>query len=188
MHGFKKKLILLLVIGLGIVVTSLGFLYYFQRNINQKVALISAYKTQAEARSTILDRIRILDQESKDSQPYLEKLTKSLPSETEMVSLEGTLNDLARKNNMNLSFRFGLSNQGQNGEPNSYAFNLVLTGKEKDILNWIDQFQSLAYSIRLEQIEFIQVNPGATGNNTDYTVKILGRIYLRTDNVEDSKK
>jgi len=188
MDNFKKKLTLLLIIGLGIIAISLGFLYYFQHNISRKVALISTYKIQTEARSTILDRIRILDRESKEAQPYLEKLTKSLPSETEMVRLEGVLKDLARENNVSLSFRFGLSNQGQNGEPNSYAFNLVLTGKEKDILKWIDRFQNLAYSIRLEQIEFSQVSPGATGNNTDYTVKILGRIYLRTDYVENSEK
>jgi len=188
MLSFRKKLILLLASGLGVIIISLALLYYFQQSIDKKVNLIADYKKQLSARATILDRIRLLNQENTEAQPYLSKLKKSLPSETEMVGLESVLQDLAKKNNLVLSFRFGLANKPQGKEPSSYSFNLVLTGKEIDILNWLNDFQNLSYSVRLEQIEFRQMNPGATGKNTSYTVKILGRIYLRTENVQGIQK
>ena len=188
MPNFRKKLILLLLAGLGVVAISLALLYYFQQSISKKVNLITNYKRQLSARTTLLDRIRLLAKESKEAQPYLARLKNSLPSETEMVGLESALQRLAKKNNLSLSFRFGLANKPQGKEPSSYSFNLVLAGKETDILNWLSDFQNLPYSVRLEQIEFRQMNPGATGENTSYTVKILGRIYLRTENAQGIQK
>ncbi len=188
MLSFRKKILLLLIGGIGMVIISLGLLYYFQAQITKKVNLIVQYKKQLAARATIIDRLRLLNKESKEAQPYFDKLKQSLPSDTEMVGLEGTLRDLAKKNNLTLSFRFGLANSPQDEEPASYTFNLVLTGRETDIINWLDDFQKLPYSIRLEQIEFNLTDSNQRGKNLRYTVKIIGRIYLRNENVQGTQK
>jgi len=62
-------------------------------------------------------------------------------------------------------------------EPQSYSFNLVLSGGKTSVLNWLEEFQNLNYLIRLEQIEFTQNRD--EDNNVFFDVKILGRIYLR---------
>jgi hypothetical protein len=76
-----------------------------------------------------------------------------------------------------LSFRFGALNSAKDNEPQSYSFNLVLSGEETYILKWLEAFQNLDYISRLEQIELNQTRK--EGNNVFYDVKVLGRVYIR---------
>ena len=109
---------------------------------------------------------------------YLDQLRNSLPTETEMVKYEEILQNLANQNNLDLSFRFGTLNPEKDDEPQSYSFNLVLSGEQTFILKWLKAFQNLHYISRLEQIELTQTEAAENGSSS-YDVKILGRIYIR---------
>ena len=177
MGNFKKRLILILSISLSIIL-ALGMLfYYFCNDISKSVVQISAYKQKVFSRTTILNRIQSLEQEYVKSLPYFEKLKENLPTETEMVSLEEILQNLADQNNLDLSFRFGLLNETIEQEPKNYSFNLILSGEKDGILKWLDGLQKLSYTIRIDQIELTQTSSKA--DRSYYSVKILGRIYLR---------
>jgi len=173
MNDFKKRLILILSISLPIILVLGGLFYYFYSDISKRVVEINSYRQEIASRTTILNRIYLLEGEYTKSLVYFEKLKDALPIETEMVSLEKVLKDLAGQNDLNLSFRFGLLNEATEQEPRNYSFNLVLSGEKDNILKWLDGFQSLDYTIRVDQIELTQID------FQGYSTKILGRIYLR---------
>ena len=173
MDNFKKRLTLILSISLSIILVLGGLFYYFYSDISKRVVKINSYRQEVASRATILNRIYLLEGEHTKSLIYFEKLKDALPTETEMVSLEEVLKNLAGQNDLNLSFRFGLLNEETEQEPKNYSFNLILSGEKNNILKWLDGFQSLDYVIRIDQIELTQT--GSQGYNT----KILGRVYLR---------
>lgn len=177
MIDFKKRLIVILIISFVIILVSGGLFYYFRSAIVKKVEKIDTYKKELAARDNILNKIHELEQEQFFALSYTNQLKTALPTESEMVGLEGVLQSLANQNNLDLSFRFGLLNEAKDQEPQSYSFNLVLSGEQKSILQWLEGFQSLSYSTRLEQIELTQTK--VDGSNLFYNVKILGRVYLR---------
>lgn len=177
MIDFKKRLTESLVISLAILLILGGLFYYFRADILKRVEKIENYQKELAARGDILNKIYELEKEQSLSLAYLDQLEKALPTESEMVKLEQVLQDLARKNNLNISFRFGVLNEATDQEPQSYSFNLVLSGGKTSVLNWLEEFQNLNYLTRLEQIEFTQNRD--EDNNVFFDVKILGRIYLR---------
>lgn len=177
MGDFKKRLILILSISLSIILVLGVLFYYFYNDISKKVVQINAYRQEVVSRATILDRIQLLEQEYTKSLPYFEKLKEALPTETEMVSLEEVLQNLADQNNLDLSFRFGLLNEVTEQEPKNYSFNLILSGEKDSVLKWMDSLQQLNYTIRIDQIELSQTS--SSEGESYYSVKILGRVYLR---------
>lgn len=177
MDDFKKRLILIICISLSIILILGGLFYYFRQDIIKRVDKINSYRKELSSRTDILNRIQLLEQEYTKSLTYFEKLKKALPTETEMVDLEGVLKDLAGQNNLDLSFRFGLLNTATEQEPKSYSFNLILSGEKDNILKWLDGFQKLDYIVRLDQIELTQTS--SEKGKVSYDVKILGRVYLR---------
>ena len=177
MGDFKKRLILILSISLSIILILGGLFYYFRNDISKRVIKIDSYRQELASRATILNRIHLLEQEHTKSLPYFEKLTGALPTETEMVNLEEVLKDLAGQNDLDLSFRFGLLNEATEQEPKNYSFNLILTGEKDNVLKWMDGLQKLNYTIRVDQIELSQTSSEI--NKFYYSVKILGRVYLR---------
>jgi len=177
MGDFKKRLILILSISLSIILVLGGLFYYFHNDILKRVKEVNSYRKELASRASILNRIYVLEQEHTKSLPYFEKLTKALPTETEMVNLEEVLKNLAGQNDLNLSFRFGLLNEATEQEPKNYSFNLILTGEKNNVLKWMDSLQKLTYTIRVDQIELSQTS--FSEGKSYYSVKILGRVYLR---------
>ncbi len=177
MGDFKKRLILILSISLSIILVLGGLFYYFRDDISKKVIEVNSYRQELASRASILNRIYVLEQEYTKSLPYFEKLAEALPTETEMVDLEEVLKDLAGQNDLNLSFRFGLFNEATEQEPKNYDFNLILTGENDNVLKWMDGLQKLNYIIRVDRIELSQTS--SSGGKFYYSVKILGRVYLR---------
>ena len=173
MDDFKKRLILILSISLSTILILGGLFYYFYSDISKRVVKINSYRQEVASRATIFNRIYLLEGEYTKSLVYSEKLKDALPTETEMVSLEEVLKNLAGQNDLNLSFRFGLLNEATEQEPKNYSFNLVLSGGKDGILKWLDGFQLLGYVIRVNQIELTQTS------SEEYSTKILGRVYLR---------
>lgn len=177
MIDFKKRLIRILIISFIIILVLGGLFYYFPSDISKKVDQISVYQKELASRETILTRIHELEEQQLLSLIYIDQLRMALPTETEMVRYEEVLQNLASQNNLDLSFRFGTLNPEKDDEPQSYSFNLVLSGEKIYILKWLEAFQNLSYISRLEQIELNQTS--REGNNFFYDVKILGRVYLR---------
>ena len=177
MGDFKKRLILILSISLSIILVLGGLFYYFHNDISKRVVKINSHRQEFASRASILNRIYVLEQEYTKSLPYFEKLAEVLPTETEMVNLEEVLKDLAGQNDLNLSFRFGLLNEATEQESKNYSFNLILTGEKDNALKWMDGLQKLNYTIRVDRIELNQTSSG--GAKSYYSVKILGRVYLR---------
>jgi Tfp pilus assembly protein PilO len=177
MIDFKKRLIRILITSFVIILVLGGLFYYFRFDIIKRVEKINTYRKELSSREAILTRIRELEQQQSLSLAYIDQLRTALPTETEMVRYEEVLQNLASQNNLNLSFRFGSLNPAKDDEPQSYSFNLVLSGEEIYVLKWLEAFQDLDYISRLEQIELNQTRKGE--NNVSYDVKILGRVYLR---------
>ncbi|MDD3098510.1 MAG: hypothetical protein PHU82_01625 [Candidatus Pacebacteria bacterium] len=178
MIDFKKRLIRVLVISFIIILVLGGLFYYFRSDILKKVDQINIYQKELVSQEAILTRIHELEKQQAQSLVYLDQLRNSLPTETEMVKYEEILQNLANQNNLDLSFRFGTLNPEKDDEPQSYSFNLVLSGEQTFILKWLKAFQNLHYISRLEQIELTQTEAAENGSSS-YDVKILGRIYIR---------
>ncbi|MDD5760797.1 MAG: type 4a pilus biogenesis protein PilO [Candidatus Pacebacteria bacterium] len=177
MADFKKRLTTALLIFFAFVLILGGLFYYFRADILKRVENTENYRKELAARNDILSKIYELEEGQHLASAYINQLKQALPTESEMVRLEQVLQDLARKNNLSLSFRFGVLNEATDQESQSYSFNLILSGGKTSILNWLEEFQNLNYIIRLEQIEFTQTQ--REENNIIYDVKILGRAYLR---------
>ena len=175
MESFKKRFIILIVVSIGIFLSSGLLLIYLIKDIGKTVEKSNNFQQELSHRAAILDRIQILEKESQEADKYSSALAQALPNESEIITLETTLKALSSAHKLNMSFRFGTLNQAQANEPKNYSFNLVLDGKITDILNWLDALQKLPYSFRLSQIEINQSSQ-TTGN---YNVKILGNVYLR---------
>lgn len=180
MEGFRKKLILLLIISLSLFLVSGLLLLFSMRDINKKVEEANNYQQELTRRGAILDRIQSLERETQKADLYSNSLNNALPSETEVIALESKLKNLASIYNLNnLSFRFGTLNSPQDNEPKSYSFNLIVDGQAEALINWLAAFQKLPYSFHLEQIEITQTSPSSSHTVATYNIKILGRIYLR---------
>ncbi|MDD3488251.1 MAG: hypothetical protein PHH35_02800 [Candidatus Pacebacteria bacterium] len=174
MDDFKKRLINLSVVSFIIILILGSLFFYFRVDIIKRVTKINEVKKELVARDEILNRIHELEQEEVLSLVYLNQLRNALPTESEMVHFEEVLQDLANKNNLILSFRFGSLNEAKGSEPKSYNFNLILSGSVFSISKWLTELKNLVYQTQLEQIELTQTT--IEGN---YDVKILGRVYLR---------
>lgn len=180
MKGFRKKFTFLLVASLVVFLIAGLLLLFFIKDINKKVQEASSYQQELAHRGAILDRIQNLEREAGTANSYLALLNDALPDETEVIALEGKLKSLAAVNNLNsLSFRFGALSPLQASEPKSYSFNLVADGQLTALIGWLDGFQKLPYSFRLEQIEMNQFYVFGSPAGDIYSIKILGRIYLR---------
>jgi len=191
MENFRKKLAIFLFTNLFLFLVFGGFYIYFLKDISKSAKATVVFKEELASRSAILERIRALEMEYQASQPYFEKIKKSLPNETEVIALEGYLKEISRKRGVDLSFRFGSLNSPTPDEPTkSYSFNINLSGSIDDLINWFDDFEETSFTARFEQIELSQTSPGGqrvlegvkkrvVKINPVYNVKILGRIYLR---------
>ncbi|MFA5392508.1 MAG: hypothetical protein WC306_02325 [Candidatus Paceibacterota bacterium] len=180
MEGFRKKIIVLLIISLSLFLASGLLLLFFMRDINRKVEGANNYQKELMRQGAILDRIQNLEREAQKADFYSNSLDKALPSESEVITLESKLKDSASLYGLNnLSFRFGTLSSSQGNEPKSYSFNLIIDGQAGALINWLDAFQKLPYSFHLEQIEITQTSPLNSKTVAVYNIKILGRIYLR---------
>lgn len=179
MTKFKKRFFLLIIGEVTILLIFGLALYKFQKNITKKVNQASTYKKELARRIDTMTRVHNLELESEEARPYSARLEKFLPTDSDMVGLEGIFHDLAQKNSISLSFRFGLVNKGNDKLPPSYSFNLVLSGTSENILKWFQDFYHLPYSFHLEQIEIRQDYSASNSSNNHYTAKVLGRIYYR---------
>jgi len=180
MEGFRKKLMVLLIISLSLFLVA-GFLLLFSmRDINKKVEEANNYQQELSRRGAILDRIQSLERETQQADLYANSLNQALPTESEVITLESKLKNLASLYNVsNLSFRFGTLNALQDNESKSYSFNLIIDGQADALINWLAAFQRLPYSFHLEQIEITQTSSSSSHAAAVYNIKILGRIYLR---------
>jgi len=180
MEGFRNKIIVLLIISLSLFLASGLLLIFFMRDINKKVEEANNYQNELMRQGAILDRIQSLERETQKADLYSSSLNNALPSESEVITLESKLKNLASLYNVsNLSFRFGTLNSPQGNEPKSYSFNLIIDGQVDALINWLTAFQRLPYSFHLEQIEITQTSPSTSHATAIYNIKILGRIYLR---------
>ncbi|MGC8651360.1 MAG: type 4a pilus biogenesis protein PilO [Minisyncoccia bacterium] len=180
MEGFRKKLVFLIVMSLSLFLVAGFLLFYFMKDIGKKVEETNVAQQEILQKSELLDKIQKLEKESQEAEPYFNLLYQALPTEQEVISLEGKLKNLASIYNLNnLSFRFGTLQEVQNNEPKSYSFNLLIEGKADSLMNWLTTFDRLPYTFRLEQIEMTQSSPLSGRNPAVYKIQILGRIYLR---------
>lgn len=180
MEGFRKKLVFLIVMSLSLFLVSGFLLFYFIKDINKKVEEANISQQEILKKSNLLDKIQKLERESRQAEPYLPLLYQALPTESEVITLEGKLKNLASLYHLNtLSFRFGTLQEAQDNEPKSYSFNLLIEGTTDALMNWLGAFDQLPYTFRLEQIEMTQNAPSTGRSLAVYKIQILGRIYLR---------
>jgi Tfp pilus assembly protein PilO len=180
MEGFRKKLVFLIVMSLGLFLVSGFLLFYFIKDINTKVEKANISQQEILQKSELLDKVQKLERESHQAEPYFPLLYQALPTESEVITLEGKLKNLASIYNLNtFSFRFGTLQEAQDNEPKSYSFNLLIEGTADALMNWLEAFDKLPYTFRLEQIEMTQNVPSVGHNPAIYKIQILGRIYLR---------
>ena len=188
---FQKRLLTVIGLALLAIILLVGLFIYFRNDIVKRNSKIENYKQEILNKQLIMAKIQTFEKELKEAEPYLLKLKQSLPSEAETVNLENNLKSLAEKYNLNFSFRFGTLNQETETEPQSYNFNLTVSGRIDNLIKWLEEIDKSFFSLRLEKIELNQTNPASSvkvkrdGQTitqfipASYEVKIVGRIYLR---------
>ncbi len=188
---FQKRLLTAIGLALLAIILLVGLFIYFRNDIVKRNSKIENYKQEILNKQLIMAKIQTFEKELKEAEPYLLKLKQSLPSEAETVNLENNLKSLAEKYNLNFSFRFGTLNQETETEPQSYNFNLTVSGRIDNLIKWLEEIDKSFFSLRLEKIELNQTNPASSvkvkrdGQTitqfipASYEVKIVGRIYLR---------
>jgi len=188
---FQKRLLTAVGLALLAIILLVGLFIYFRNDIVKRNSKIENYKQEILNKQLIMAKIQTFEKELKEAEPYLLKLKQSLPSEAETVNLENNLKSLAEKYNLNFSFRFGTLNQETETEPQSYNFNLTVSGRIDNLIKWLEEIDKSFFSLRLEKIELNQTNPASSvkikrdGQTitqfipASYEVKIVGRIYLR---------
>jgi len=188
---FQKRLLTVIGLALLAIILLVGLFIYFRNDIVKRNSKIENYKQEILNKQLIMAKIQTFEKELKEAEPYLLKLKQSLPSEAETVNLENNLKSLAKKYNLNFSFRFGTLNQETETEPQSYNFNLTVSGRIDNLIKWLEEIDKSFFSLRLEKIELNQTNPASSvkvkrdGQTitqfipASYEVKIVGRIYLR---------
>ena len=188
---FQKRLLTVIGLALLAIILLVGLFIYFRNDIVKRNSKIENYKQEILNKQLIMAKIQTFEKELKEAEPYLLKLKQSLPSEAETVNLENNLKSLAEKYNLNFSFRFGTLNKETAAEPQSYNFNLIISGRIDNLIKWLEEIDKSFFSLRLEKIELNQTNPASSvkikrdGQTitqfipASYEVKIVGRIYLR---------
>jgi len=156
---FQKRLLTVIGLALLAIILLVGLFIYFRNDIVKRNSKIENYKQEILNKQLIMAKIQTFEKELKEAEPYLLKLKQSLPSEAETVNLENNLKSLAEKYNLNFSFRFGTLNQETEAEPQSYNFNLTVSGRIDNLIEWLEEIDKSFFSLRLEKIELNQTNP-----------------------------
>lgn len=175
MIPFQKKVLFKVTFTAILLALSGVCVYFFTKKINQVIKQTDLLKQELEKRSSLVSQIQKLEQEKLEASPYFTALQQYLPTESEAIKFEEKLQELATENHLDLSFRFGALNTKEDQDSKNYSFDFILSGKQKDILQWFQNVENLPYAFSFEKIEFIEQSFGGGA----YTVKVLGRIYLR---------
>ncbi|MGB9763322.1 MAG: hypothetical protein ACPLW7_04960 [Minisyncoccia bacterium] len=180
MENYRRKITTLILTTVLIVVLLLVLIIYLMRDIKQKVKLINQYQLEIQNRNLLLERIDILERESRAAKPYEDLIKKALPSEAEVFNFESLVKSLPSAQNLNISFRFGNLNQTNDNQFKNYSFNLIVSGDLNSLLKWFEEMYRLPYAFNFSQIEITKNSVGQNKVNVpQYKVQILGNIYIR---------
>ncbi len=150
--GFQKAVTIYAVINLA-VIGIFGFVSskYSKMIKNDVKAVIDKRKNQSDI-NLLTEYVAILERDNnrvlKEFGPYLEML----PAKDDLLDFKSDIVNMAKKYKLDPAFSFGVENPATDSEPKSYGFTLIISGSTTNLFSFWNDFATMQYILRIEQI------------------------------------
>lgn len=175
MDEFKKKLLVQLGIGGGIVVVlglGLGLIGSYIGNVSTAVATSRTALLERSASVSSLAQLRETWQSRAEG--YLNVLRNVVPAKDTLINVSRDFQSLATRTRTEYSFGFTGETSPEGGEIGSLNFRLTLRGDLADIYKFLEEFAAFPY---LSTIDSFAIE--REGSETRSELLANGRIFFR---------
>jgi len=167
---FKKHLLIVIGIPLGICVILVGAIIFFGFDIGKRAESTNEKRLTLISRLTIADSLASLKKDSEKMSGYYAILENILPKRDNLVLFPRDINAIGKQNNLDVNITLG---QGAaDGEKGFWQTNFKITGSGtlENFLKFIKTLESGQYLVNLESIDF-----GKEGDN--FKALLNGKVF-----------
>jgi len=168
--NFKKRLLIVITISLGICLILTLALFFVGSDIGQKVINIQELRGNLLFRTGLTNSLAILSQQSEEAKNYEVPLKNILPSRDQLISFPKNIVSLAKQNNLNLNTTLGQGKYLYNGEAQQTDFTISGRGSFENFVSFLKNLESSQYFTKFKTIDI-------TGQDKDFNLLMLGSVF-----------
>lgn len=172
-ESFKKRLIKLLAISLGIILVLTVVVIFLNRDINKRVKSINQSKQALIIRDQQLGTLSTTTSQIERANEAFVVLESMLPMRDDLISFPGYIASTATDLELTHTFAFGTEEKSNGNEAGSIQFRLSVTGTLPRATEFLKKIEEHPYIIRLGDLDIQQID-GET-----FQITVPGVIYTQ---------
>ncbi len=167
---FKKRLLIVIGIPLGISVVLIGIIVFIGFDISKRAEDTSEKKIVFLSRLAVADSLASLKEDSQKISGYFTTLENILPKRDRLVLFPKNINAIGAQNNLSTNITLGQG--GTVGDKGFWQTNFKITGNGAigDFVEFIKILENSQYLVNVESFDFGK-------ENSSFKALIAGRVF-----------
>lgn len=154
MFDFRKRLIFIIGVPLGIVLILTIILFLVSSDITKRTDQIKQIRGELLFRAQITESLALLRKDSQEAQNYIIELNNILPSRDQLISFPRELSLIARQNKTDLSSSLGQEIPGDTGKLRQTDFTITSQGPFDNFISFLKSLEITRYLMSLKSLDF----------------------------------
>lgn len=172
MNEFKKKFLTHLSIGLGGIIVLSALLLFIRHDINKRILEIQNQRSELLFRTQNIQILASLKSGFEKSKIYSSFLENILPPKDQLITFPKDIEEMARKNNVDLGFSFGSEIASTPDNPGYLTFTITVAGTLDNLLAFLKSVEKSRFFVNFFSMDL---------NKRDniYTGTLNGQVFSR---------
>lgn len=159
-----------MIIAIGAVILIVALILTFA-DVNKRIQRISEQRNKLAAGDAALESLAELKASAEKSEIYLTLLEKILPAEDIIKKdFPTALQNVARKNNVQMQFVFGDKIPAQDNKPAASTFTMKITSSYVNLVNFLKSVEASAFVVSWQVLD-------ASRSGTQYSANVFGSVF-----------
>ncbi len=170
MTNFRKRLLIIVGVPLGISLVLAGILSFAGSDITKRTDQIKQLRRDLLFRMQLTESLASLRKDSQQAKNYVFEIENILPNRDQLVSFPRDLSTIARQNKIELNSSLGKESSGGIGKLRQTDFTMTGQGPFDDFVNFLKSLETARYFINLSSLDF-------TRQDNDFRALLTGRVF-----------
>ncbi len=168
--GFKKRLIIIIGVPLGIILILIVSLFFLGSDISSRANQIKQLRENLTLRLQSTESLVSLRQDFKQAQEYSPALNNLLPTRDELVGFIHDLTMIAKQNELDFSSSLGQESPQTDKGLGQISFTITSQGKFDNFVNFLKTLENSRYFIKLNTLD-------VTRQDDNFKALMTGQVF-----------
>jgi len=170
MTNFRKRLLIIIGVPLGISLILTTILFFVGSNISKRTDQIRQLRRDLLFRTQLTESLALLRKDSQQAKNYVVEIENILPNRDQLVSFPRDLSTIARQTKVELNSSLGQENSEGIGKLRQTDFTITSQGPFDNFIDFLKSLETARYFINLKSIDF-------TRQDNNFSALLTGRVF-----------